>query len=78
MLEDVDAGVGRIVRTLDELGLSDDTLIVFTSDNGGALRVTKNTPRAPARERFTKAASARRSSSRGPAGSIRERPATRR
>ncbi|NOX54676.1 MAG: sulfatase-like hydrolase/transferase, partial [Planctomycetes bacterium] len=27
--------VGRIVRTLDELGLSRNTLVVFTSDNGG-------------------------------------------
>ena len=35
MLESVDESVGRIVAKLDELGLSENTLIVFTSDNGG-------------------------------------------
>ncbi len=30
----MDAGVGRLVDRLDELGLSEDTLVVFTSDNG--------------------------------------------
>ena len=31
---EVDEGVGRIVDTVDELGLAEDTLIIFTSDNG--------------------------------------------
>jgi arylsulfatase A-like enzyme len=35
VIEDLDRNVGRIVDTLDELGLSEDTLIVVTSDNGG-------------------------------------------
>ncbi len=30
----MDAGVGRIVDRVEELGLREDTLIVFTSDNG--------------------------------------------
>lgn len=30
----VDAGVGDVVRTLDESGLARDTLVLFTSDNG--------------------------------------------
>ena len=34
MVEHVDRIVGRIVKKVDELGLSDDTLIVFTGDNG--------------------------------------------
>lgn len=34
-LYDLDAGVGRLVDKLDELGLSKNTLVVFTSDNGG-------------------------------------------
>jgi arylsulfatase A len=30
----VDASVGRVLKTLKELGLEEDTLVVFTSDNG--------------------------------------------
>ena len=44
MLESIDEGVGMIVRTLEELGLTRDTLVVFTSDNGGELNVTSNAP----------------------------------
>jgi arylsulfatase A-like enzyme len=35
MLESVDDGVGRILETLRELDLDENTLVVFTSDNGG-------------------------------------------
>lgn len=35
MIEHCDDMVGRIVDELDELGLTENTLIVFTSDNGG-------------------------------------------
>jgi arylsulfatase A-like enzyme len=35
MLAAVDEGVGRIVAALDAAGMRDDTLIVFSSDNGG-------------------------------------------
>lgn len=35
LVESVDDSVGRIVATLEELGLTEKTLIVFTSDNGG-------------------------------------------
>lgn len=34
-LADLDTGVGRVLDKLDELGLADNTLVVFTSDNGG-------------------------------------------
>ncbi len=34
MIESVDDGVGRILKTLTEQGLLENTLIVFTSDNG--------------------------------------------
>jgi len=35
MIDVVDQGVGRILETLEELGLANDTVILFTSDNGG-------------------------------------------
>lgn len=35
MIASVDESVGRITRLLDELQLTDNTLVVFTSDNGG-------------------------------------------
>ncbi|MDG1893439.1 MAG: sulfatase-like hydrolase/transferase [Fuerstiella sp.] len=37
MIESLDRSVGSIVATLDRLGLSKNTLVVFTSDNGGYL-----------------------------------------
>lgn len=35
MIEAVDTGVGRIHKTIRELGIAENTLLVFTSDNGG-------------------------------------------
>ncbi len=35
MIASVDQSVGRVVRLLDELKLSDNTLVIFSSDNGG-------------------------------------------
>ena len=44
MLEHLDNKVGRLLAKLDELKLHERTVVVFTSDNGGLSRVTKNTP----------------------------------
>lgn len=35
MIKSVDRGVGRILETLDELGLEENTMVVLYSDNGG-------------------------------------------
>ena len=35
MIESMDASVGRVLKKLDDLKLSDNTLVLFTSDNGG-------------------------------------------
>ncbi len=35
MIESVDRGVGRVMDTLDALGLAENTIVMFTSDNGG-------------------------------------------
>lgn len=46
MLESLDLAVGKVRQKLDELNLSDRTVIVFTSDNGGRLTqgTTSNQP----------------------------------
>ena len=44
----VDDQFGRLLRTLDEAGLSDDTIVIFTSDHGNCIgshsEITKNNP----------------------------------
>jgi arylsulfatase A-like enzyme len=35
MVEEMDTAVGRILGQLDRLGLAENTLVIFTSDNGG-------------------------------------------
>lgn len=39
MIEHMDAGIGRILQRLEELGLADSTIVIFSSDNGGQLDV---------------------------------------
>ena len=43
MLEHADKGVGRILDTLDRLGLRENTLVIFTNDNGGEW-LSRNAP----------------------------------
>ena len=35
MIASVDESVGRVMKTLDDLKLADNTVLIFTSDNGG-------------------------------------------
>jgi arylsulfatase A-like enzyme len=35
MIESLDENIGRLIATLDETGLTDNTILIFTSDNGG-------------------------------------------
>jgi len=44
MVHSVDEAVGRIMATLDELKLTERTVVIFTSDNGGLLGPTHNAP----------------------------------
>ena len=48
MAERLDQGVGRLLRTLEDSGLSRDTFVVFTSDNGGE-RYSYNWPASEAK-----------------------------
>lgn len=44
MVESVDDAVGRICGVLDELNLTENTVVFFTGDNGGLLPITDNAP----------------------------------
>jgi arylsulfatase A len=44
MLESLDDAVGKVRRKLDELRLTDRTVIIFASDNGGRIPTTANLP----------------------------------
>jgi arylsulfatase A-like enzyme len=35
MLEELDTGLGRLLAAIDELGIAENTYVVFTADNGG-------------------------------------------
>jgi len=37
LIEQMDAGIGRVLDTLQKLKLAENTLVIFTSDNGGVL-----------------------------------------
>ncbi len=44
MIASVDESVGRVLDTLDRLNLSDNTIVLFCSDNGGHSGATSNAP----------------------------------
>jgi arylsulfatase A-like enzyme len=44
MIESVDESVGRVMQTLRQLQLDRQTLVIFTSDNGGYAGATDNSP----------------------------------
>jgi arylsulfatase A len=54
MIESLDDGIGRILAKLDEWKLAENTIVIFTSDNGGLATLegpnTPSTSNAPLRE----------------------------
>ncbi|MDE0103022.1 MAG: arylsulfatase [Bryobacterales bacterium] len=44
MIENIDDNMGRLVGKLDELGVADNTLLIFMTDNGTAAGVTATHP----------------------------------
>lgn len=48
-IQDVDLSVGRVMDALDKLGVADNTLVVFTSDNGGDIPTDETRPECTAR-----------------------------
>lgn len=56
MLKSVDESLGRLLDTLNRLGIADDTLLVFMSDNGG--NTHSNTDQKAGKEKGSEAMSA--------------------
>jgi arylsulfatase A len=54
MIDSLDEGIGRVLKTLDELKLAENTYVIFTSDNGGLTapewKLKPVTSNAPLRE----------------------------
>lgn len=44
MVEVVDENVGRLLAALDEMNLTENTMVIFHSDNGGVWKLTKQWP----------------------------------
>lgn len=44
MIQSVDESMGALMNTLKELGIDDNTIVLFTSDNGGHGKQTSNYP----------------------------------
>ncbi|CAM4394412.1 arylsulfatase [Zobellia nedashkovskayae] len=42
MIDNIDASVGRVLKRLKQLGIEDNTIVIFLSDNGPRNRRTKN------------------------------------
>ena len=47
MLEELDNGIGRLLDELDTLDISDNTYVVFTTDNGGRGTIPGGNPNSP-------------------------------
>ncbi|MBN2138114.1 MAG: sulfatase [Sedimentisphaerales bacterium] len=46
MVQSVDESIGRIMKKLEELGVADNTVVIFMSDNGGLSTVPRQGPTA--------------------------------
>jgi arylsulfatase A-like enzyme len=46
MVQSVDESVGRVMKKLEELGMADNTVVIFMSDNGGLSTVPREGPTA--------------------------------
>lgn len=44
MVSHLDDSIGKLLATLESLGLEENTVVIFTSDNGGLRKITSNKP----------------------------------
>lgn len=52
MIERLDLETGRVLAALNENGLSENTLVIFTSDNGGERNIASNAPLRGAKQQL--------------------------
>ena len=50
MIERLDLEIGRVLQTLDDQKIAQNTLVIMTSDNGGAQEVARNLPLSGAKQ----------------------------
>ncbi len=50
MIERLDLEIGRVLKTLDDQKIAKNTLVIMTSDNGGAQEVARNLPLSGAKQ----------------------------
>jgi arylsulfatase A-like enzyme len=50
MIERLDLEIGRVLKALDDRRIADNTLVILTSDNGGAQEVARNLPLSGAKQ----------------------------
>ena len=43
-LEDLDTSIGQVLQKINDLGIADNTYVIFTSDNGGSAKWTSAAP----------------------------------
>ncbi|MDP6045432.1 MAG: sulfatase [Phycisphaerae bacterium] len=44
MIESADTNIGRLMKKIDALGLRENTIVIFTSDNGGIANISSQAP----------------------------------
>ena len=44
MIESADTNIGRLMKKIDQLGLRENTIVIFTSDNGGVVNTSSQAP----------------------------------
>ena len=70
MVHSLDEGVGRILDTLDEHGMAENTLVLFFSDNGGSVGIGDNGPYRGAKGSVFEGGTRVAAAARWPAGNI--------
>ena len=77
MIDCMDQGIGRVLQALEDKGIRDNTLIVFTSDNGGVFAREQFAHNTPLRHGRESVSPGERGSRRFEEGGVEECPAGR-